>query len=167
MKRGFTLIEMMVALFIFSIVLLAATGVFNHSQESFDWNFHRFILQSELRKILLTMSQEIRESSPSAPAPLTTGPNQITFQIPTAVSGSQVTQWEQINYSLAPDGTVVRASGGQNSIIGNSVQSLNFTYPVNPLISPRTVQIQITGTRNTLKRNVTATLTGQVTLRNP
>lgn len=165
--RGFSLIEVIGVLFAFSVLLMAAAGIFNRSQESLDWNFHRSILQQELRRVLWTMTQEIREASPSGPVPITTGPNSITFEIPTAVSGSQVSQWKQISYGLASDSTVTRTSNGQTAVIGNSVQSLNFIYPLDVVTGPRTVQIQITGTRATLKRNITVALTGQVTLRNP
>jgi prepilin-type N-terminal cleavage/methylation domain-containing protein len=165
--EGFSLAEMVVTLFILSTLAAAGTAVFTSSQESLDTNYHRLILQQELRKILWTMSQEIRESSPSSPTPITTGTNSITFEIPNAVSGNQVTQWTQVHYGLAPDTTVTRTSNGQTTVMGNSVQSLNFVYPLDAGTAPRSVQIQITGSRNTLKRNLSVTLTGQVTLRNP
>ena len=166
MSQGFSTAEMMVSLAVFVLLTVAAGGVFDTSQDSLNWNYQQLTLQNELRKILLSMSQEIKESSPNSPSPIITGANTITFQIPTSVSANQVTGWRQITYGLATDNTVTRTVNGQTNIIGNSVQALNFTYPVNAATAPRTVQIQIVGNRVTLKRNITATVTGQVNLRN-
>lgn len=165
-KNGFSLVEMMVVLAIFSVVLLAGAGMFQAAQDFSDWNYHSTTLQKELRRALSTMSEEIRESSPSSPSPITIGTNTISFEIPLAISQNQVTSWTQIQYTLGTDGVVTRTVNGQTTPIGNSVQTMNFIYPLNPVASPRTVQIQITGFRTTLKRTVTAMVTGQVTLRN-
>lgn len=167
-KRGFTLVEIMVALALSSILILVASRIFQSSQESLDWNYHALCLQKELRRTLLTLSQELRESSPSSPTPITTGSNTITFEIPAAVSGNAITGWTQITYTLSPNNTVTRTVNGQTTFIGNNVTALNFLYPFNSVTAPRTVQIQITGSRTTtLKRNITWTITGQVVLRNP
>ena len=165
-EKGSTLLEMMVTLTVFSVLLFAAAGAFDASQESLDWNYRALSLQKELRKILLTMTQEMRESSPSSPNPITTGPNSITFQIPSSVSGNLVTGWTQITYGLGLNNMVTRAVNGQTTTLGNNVQALNFVYPVDPVTAPRTVQIQITGSQTTLKRTMTRTITGQVVLRN-
>lgn len=166
-QEGYSLAETIVAVSIVSFLLLAGAGAFQSAQELNDWNYHAVTLQKELRKIVSTMSEEIRESSPSSPAPITIGPNTITFEIPTGVSGNQITSWMQIRYGLDPSGNVTRTANNQTSPIGNSVQTMNFVYPVDPLTAPRTVQIRITGNRTTLKRTVTVTVTSQVTLRNP
>lgn len=166
-REGFTVVEITMALVLFSLLTLAGAGVFENSQDALNWNYHGLTLQKELRRILLTMSQELRESSPSSPTPISTGSNTITFEIPATVSGNTVTGWTQITYALAPNNTVTRNVNGQTTSIGNDVTALNFAYPVNPVSAPRTVQIQITGNRVTLKRNITRTVTGQVVLRNP
>jgi len=158
---------MMATLAVFSILTVAAAGAFNTSQDALNWNYHALALQKELRRTLSTMAQEIRESSPSSPAPITTGTNAITFQIPSSVAGNAVTAWTQITYALGTDNRVTRTSNNQTTTIGTDVATLSFTYPVNPMTAPRTVQIQITGTRTTLKRTITRTVTGQVVLRNP
>lgn len=166
-RRGFTLVEIMVALALFSILILVASRIFQNSQESLDWNYHTLSLQKELRRTLSTMSQELRESSPSSPTPITTGSNTITFEIPATVSGNAITGWTQITYALSSNNTVTRTANGQTTSIGNNVTALNFLYPVNAVTAPRTMQIQITANQTTLKRNITRTITGQVVLRNP
>jgi len=165
-QSGYGLVELMITMSVFVLLVLAAGTMFDRSGESLDWNFHRVALQEELRRTIATMTREIRESSPSSPNPITTGPNTITFQIPTNVAGNTVTGWTSISYGLGPNNTVSRTANGQVTIIGSSVQGLRFTYPFNST-SPRTVQIQITGVRTTLKRNMTTIVTGQVVLRNP
>lgn len=164
--RGSTLLEVMVTLVLFSILAFTAMGVFDHSQNTLNWNYHALALQQDLRKSISTFSQELRESSPSSPRPITTSATAITFQIPSAVSGNTVTAWKQITYALA-NNTLTRTVNGQSTTIGNNIQSVNFLYPVNALTAPRTAQIQITGFRNTLNRTITRTETGQVVLRNP
>ncbi len=165
--RGYTLTEMVVTLSIFSMLIVAAGSLFDSLQESLDGNYHQLVLQKELRRVLDIMSEEIRESSPSSPNPIVTSSNTVTFQIPASISGNLITSWTQISYSLGQNNTVVRNVNGQNDVIGTSVTSLNFVYPLNPVTDPRTVRIQITGQRNTLKRTITASVTGQVILRNP
>ena len=166
-RKGITLAEMMVALTIFSALAFAAAATFNSSQDSLDWNYQALSLQKELRKTLFTMTQEIRESSPSSPNPIAVTSNSMIFQIPSSVAGNIVTGWTQINYALAANNTVTRTVGGQTTSLGNDVQALSFVYPVDAVTAPRTVQIQITGSRTTLKRTITRTVTGQVVLRNP
>lgn len=166
--RGYSLVETMVTASLFAMLILAAGSAFNESQKSMTWNYFELSLQEELRRTLDTMSREIRESSPSTPVPIVTNTNSISFEIPTSVSKNAVTSWKQINYGLASNNTVTRTSGGQTTVIGNGVQALNFVY--NPAVSPRTIRIQVTGVRSagttTLDRDVTMTLTNEVTLRN-
>lgn len=166
-KSGYTLLEMMVTLVVFSLLALAAASVFNQSQDSLDWNYQALTLDKELRRALFTMAREIRESSPSSPTPLTATSNSLAFEIPASVSGNTVTNWTQITYTLGAGNTVTRTSSGQTTPMGNNVTALNFTYPADPVTQPRTVQIQMTGARAALKRTVTRTVTGQVVLRNP
>ncbi|MBI4115102.1 MAG: hypothetical protein HY447_00845 [Candidatus Omnitrophica bacterium] len=166
-QSGTGLTEMMVALVVFVLLTMAAGGAFMSSQDSLNANYHTLTLQNELRKILTTMTQEIRESSASSPNPITISNNAISFEIPATVSGDTVTSWTQITYGLnTGDSTVTRTVGGQTTIVGNSISGLSFTYPADPVLLPRSVQIGITGTRNTLKRTITMAVTGQVTLRN-
>lgn len=164
--RGYSLFETLVSVFIFSLLALAMAGIFNASQESIDWNYQELALQKELRRTLAAMTQEIRESSPSSPVPITIGTNTLSFQIPSSISANLVTGWTLVSYGLGSNATATRTANGQTTTLGSDIQALNFIYPVNAQTSPRTVQIQITGSRNTLKRNITLTLTGQVTLRN-
>lgn len=156
---------MMVGLLLFSILAVASTSLFNQSQDSLNDSYHALALQKDLRKTISTMSQELREASPSSPSPVMTSPNGITFQIPETVSGNAVTAWLQISYVLA-NNVLTRTANGQTTTLGNDIQSVNFIYPVSPT-SLRTVQIQVRGSRNTLKRTLTRTETGQVVLRNP
>ena len=165
---GFGLVEMMVSFAVFTLLILAATSTFNSSQKLMNWNHYGISVQEELRRVLNTMSREMRESSPSSPTPITIGANAVTFEIPLTVSQNVVTAWTQISYGLNPDNTVTRTVNGETTIIGNSVTNLNFIY--NPQVSPRTVRIEITGNKaagaTTLDRDITMTLTGEVTLRN-
>lgn len=167
-EYGFSLVEMMVSFAVFVLLILAAASTFNSSQKLMNWNQYGISVQEELRRVLNTMSREMRESSPSSPTPITIGTDAITFEIPLTVSQNVVTAWTQISYGLNPDNTVTRTVNGETTIIGNSVTNLNFTY--NPQVSPRTVRIEITGNKaagsTTLDRDITMTLTGEVTLRN-
>ena len=165
-RKGYGLLEMMVTLSLFSLLTIAVAGVFDTSQESLNWNYHELELQKGLRNTLAVMSQEIKEASPSSPTPITISPNRIVFEIPSAVSGNTVTGWTQIRYDLNGNGQVLRTVGTQTTSLGNDVQALSFAYPLNAVSAPRTVQIRITGSRTTLKRNITVTVTGEVTLRN-
>lgn len=175
----------MVTLTVFSILAAAAAGAFNTSQTSLHWNYQALTLQEELRRSLSNMTREIRESSPSSPNPLasaavTPGTNSFSFEIPATVSANVVTAWTRVHYFLCADSTVGRVVSpnplpanyvcpiANQTTIGSTVTTMNFTY--NAGAAPRTVRIQITGTRTAattnLDRNITVTVTGEVTLRN-
>lgn len=178
--KGYGTVELMVVMTLFAVLVLATGVVFDVSQDLLNWNYHQLELQSQLRRILETMLREVRETSPSsgvalASVMLTPGSNNFPFAIPDDVSGNQVTSWNRITYYICnnQDLTVGRAVNNQSldcmdssKVIGTSVQSINFTY--NPGgVAPRSIRIQITGTRATLKRTITTSVTGEVTSRNP
>lgn len=165
-STGFSLTEMLFALFVFLILMAAAGTVFDSSQDSLNWNYHQLTLQKDLRRILDTMMREIRESSPSSPNPITVGANTITFEVPSTVSGTGITSWKRITYGLGTDSTVVRTINGQSTPIGSGVTTLNFIYPLDVSTAPRTVQIQVTGQQTTLKKVISSSLKSQVVLRN-
>ncbi len=165
--RGYSLLELMVTVSAFSLLTIAAAGVFDSAQEALNWNYHELTLQSDLRKTLDIMSEELRESSPSSPIPLTVNSNSISFEIPATVQGGVITGWTSVSYGLGPDSTVLRTVNGQAAAIGHSVSALDFIYPVDPVTAPRTVQVRITGQRATLKRTLTHSAVTQIILRNP
>lgn len=166
-ERGFSLLEMMVTLVIFSILTIIAGQVFDTSQESMDWNYNQMTLQTNMRRVLDTMAKEIREASPSSPIPITSGVNSLSFQIPAVVqTDGTVTSWTTVTYGLGANNTVQRTTASGVQTIGANVTAMTFTYPVAG--RPNTVQIQVAGSLTTVKtRVINSTVTGEVVLRNP
>jgi prepilin-type N-terminal cleavage/methylation domain-containing protein len=165
-RKGYSLIEMMITLTVFSLLTICAAGVFDASQDALNWNYHQLTLQKELRRVLNTMTQEIREGSASSPNPIVVGANRLDLEVPAAISGNTVTAWTPVSYSLGADSTILRTASGQNEIIGSSVTGINFTYPVNAATAPRTLRVTVQGQRQTLKRTVTESASAEVVLRN-
>lgn len=162
-RSGYTIVEMMVAMGAMTVLSVAIAGVFNASQDALSMNYNHVTLQTGLRKLLLVMTQDIREANINSNPAISTGPGTITFQI--QQSGAWVT------YNLA-GGAVTRAQDGQVQTLAGDITGLNFTYnpaDANPLLR-RTISIQITGQRSPLRRrnnvNMTERVTGDVTLRN-
>lgn len=164
--RGYSLIEMMITLTVFSLLTICAAGVFDASQEALNWNYHSLTLQKELRRVLNTLVQEIRETSASSPNPIIVGANRLDMEIPAAIAGNTVTAWTPVTYSLGADSTVLRTANGQNEVIGASVTGINFIYPVNAATAPNTLRVTVQGQRQTLKRNITESASAEVVLRN-
>ncbi|MBI4550595.1 MAG: prepilin-type N-terminal cleavage/methylation domain-containing protein [Candidatus Omnitrophica bacterium] len=165
-RTGYSLVEMMITLTVFSLLTVCAAGVFDASQESLNWAYHSLTLQKELRRVLNVLTQEIRESSASSPNPIVVSANRLDFEIPSAIVGNNVTAWTTVSYTLGADTTVLRTANGLNEIIGSSINGLNFVYPVNAATAPRTLRVTVQGQRQTLKRNITESASAEVVLRN-
>lgn len=144
--RGFSLTELMVTIFIFSILLGATYGVLSMSRTSYQTGDSQIVVQQEARKAMDKIVKEIREASSvdiSAPYPFTIWGNKIKYQ----VSGTQLER---------------TVEGQLPTILANNILSVQFT-----LFGGNTVYVTLTAQKNTIfGRPLSATLNSQITLRN-
>ena len=165
--KGFTLVETLVSLALFSMMMVLVGLVLQRSQEQAALNDAKLILQNNLREALYKMSQEIRESAPSRVTVAADG-SSVTFQVPANISTSGTITWSTpITYQIGGNGSqLIRADGtGQNTVYANDVQGLTFTSNGAPL---KGVVYSVTGQRVlTNGRIISLTSNGEAELRNP
>ncbi len=176
MKRyGFTLLELMVVIFIFSIIMAATFGVLSMGTQSWHTGSTQVELQQETRRAMDWMVKEIRQSAedaiPSMPNPsLSYNSNSITFRVPDDIDGDgdvidvggDIEWGNTITYSLLGN-QVQRTSVGVTTVLANRVVNLQFTKAANIPIIEISLQAQKDAVPG---RAMQSTLNSQVTLRN-
>jgi len=128
-SRGFTLSEVLMAAFIFSLLSVACYTIMASSSSSWQVNRARIELQQELRKSQNWMINELRQSGssvitnvPADGAPYTT----ITFRTSSGVSGGSVT-WSSNTIQFIRSGTQLqRISGGVTKVLAQNISLLQF-----------------------------------------
>ena len=127
-KDGFTLLEVMVAVAIFSVISLAIFAVLTSWRRSRDISELQIDVEFEARRAMRKMTEEI----------IQTGPNKITitdntdpvddiivFQIPDSYAGGAITWGDQIQYSVSGQ-QLLRTnltSGAPPEVIANNIDS--------------------------------------------
>ena len=174
MKRyGFTLVELMVVIFIFSIIMAATFGVLSMGRQSWHTGSTQVELQQETRRAMDSMVKELRESSPSK-INITGGGTIITFQVPINDNpdwGAEGSLGWSIEYSLSiGSGQILRKildntgveQASLKRILANNINTLSFTS-----VSSSEISIGITAQKDAIPgRTMQSTLNSQVTLRN-
>lgn len=164
-KRGFTILELLVATAIFTMMVGLLGIVFLGGRNQAMLTDTKMNLQTSVRDSLTSMSLEIRESSPSRVA-IGSGGSSLTFQIPASVSSSGTITWSSpITYQIGGSGRqLVRNDGtGSTTILANDVQAVNFSF-----VDANTLVYSVTTQRTTIdRRNISATLTSDARFRNP
>ena len=144
--KAFTLIELMIAMAIFSIILGAIYSVLSMGRTSYYTGDIQIAVQQEARKAMGKMTREIREASSvnlSDGYPFLIQTNRIKYEVNSG-------QLQKI------------IEGGSTTVLANDVGNVQFT-----LIGGDIVYITLTTQKNTvLGRSLSADLTSQVKLRN-
>lgn len=166
--QGFTLLEMMVAMGVFSLLMVLVMMILRGGEEQTRLADIKMALQESARESLYRMGQEIRESSPSRVSIGNSGAS-VTFQIPAAVSNSGTITWSNpLTYQVGGSGTqLIRTDTGTGAatILANDIQSVNFTMTGNPA---NTVSYTVAARRTLVNgRVLTVTSAGDSRLRNP
>lgn len=180
-RKGLTLIEILVAMFIFSIVLGALFTVLAAGRVSWNAGASQMDVQQEARKALDMMVKELRQTASAkisnVPADGTTY-NTITFQTPIItitrdLAGKIVDiniNWSNnIQYSLSGlnGRQLLRAQGGIQRILANNILSMGFTRNAG---TPTVLNITATAQKNTFSGFTTiqsnVTLNSKAKLRN-
>lgn len=166
-KKGFTLIELMVSVALFSMMMLLVGMVMQRGEAQTHMNENQIVIQDNLRQALYGMGQEIRESSPSQVG-ITNNGGLLTFRIPASVNNSGSITWSNpITYQVGGTGRqLVRSDtgSGRNTILANDIQSVTFSATGVPAA---TITYSVTAQRTlTNGRVLSVTSTGEARLRN-
>lgn len=167
MKKGFTLLESMIALFISTVIVAALFITMSAGRRNWYEADAQLNLQQDLRRATITIMNDLRQSGSaqiSCPANGVPCPS-VAFNISRGALISGIINWSAapVNYSLS-SGQVLRAEGGVTRVIANNITALSFTRNA---ASAGIVQINISGQRATpFGRVMNATLNFEAALRN-
>jgi len=170
--NGFTLFEIMVVMFLFSIILTAIFSVLATGRISFSSADSQLTVQQEARRGLNVMIKELRQAGVSTIGGLPAdgvSRASITFKIPTAIALGGITWSGDIQYSLGGlnGRQLLRTESTNQRVLANNVLTLNFSRGN---ITPDIVNITIIVQKNTFPgfsaRQSNITLTSRVKVRN-
>lgn len=173
--KGFTLVEIMVTTFLVLLIFTALFMVLAGGRASWYTGEAQVGLNEEIRKPLLTINRELRQSRTSQISGVPADDNfytQITFKLPEDTDGdgdvidaSGNIEWSgNINYALNADNQIIRSAPSGSSILANSIFNLQFMRPSG---NPNTIQIYIGAQKTTVTgRTLQSNITSSVKLRN-
>jgi len=156
--RGFTLIEILVATLIMSIIMAALFIVLSMGQNSWFNGDIAIELRDQTLRSIMNMNKELSATRPSK-INLSIGATSstITFYVPQDNNGDGISvdsagniEWSgAITYSLNGSNQIIRSFGGANTVIGIDIVTLRFSRPENRLI-----QVDITAQKTAFSRRL-------------
>jgi prepilin-type N-terminal cleavage/methylation domain-containing protein len=165
---GFTLIEILFGVAIFSILILAIFAVMNVGIGAWFSSDVSVQLRQEIIKAFTKMEKELKETRP-AQISLTIGTSSssLTFKIPhdnnndgTILDSFGNIEWSgNIMYALNGANEITRTASGVTSVLARNVVNLQFSRPTSPV---NLLQIDITARKVSTQRR-TIQDTGQIT----
>lgn len=136
MKRGFSLVEMMIVIFIFTFLFAAILTVLTTSDRSWRTGQDKLIEQQEARKAMDNMARLIRQSNPDwlvntthYPVSISSDNKRIDFYQPLFDASGNITTLKKITFKLNPDNPnqLLKKEGTSNPVvIANEIDSINF-----------------------------------------
>jgi len=130
-KTGFTMVEALVSVAIFSFMSLALFSILLVGQKSWSMNSTKIQLQQELRKSMETMINDLRQAGNASITNVPADDNwytTITFQVPSTVtSGSIVWDSNTIQYVLGgTGGDLLQRIQGTTRTVSQGISVLGF-----------------------------------------
>ena len=171
-NKGFTLLEIIIVVFLFSIISAAIFSVLATAKNSLSAGESQISVQQACRNGLDAMIKELRQTNALKIADVPangTNYSAITFQIPTAISETGITWSSNINYSLGGlnGAQLLRTQSGSQKVLANNISALSFNRSA---ANPNVVNISVTAQKNTFPgftaRQSTITFNSQVRIRN-
>lgn len=171
--RGLTILEVMITIFIFSLIIAAIFGIMTQSRLSFYIGNTKIEVQQEIRKAITVMNKELRQTTTSKIVGVPVDGNYyntITFKIPQDRDGDGDVidsfgniEWsDEISYSLINGQIIRNATDGNPPILANNIIRLLFRRR-----NPKILEITVEAKKKALiGPESSANLTTQVTLRN-
>ncbi|RJP29527.1 MAG: hypothetical protein C4533_00595 [Candidatus Omnitrophota bacterium] len=142
MKRGLTLIEILVASSILILLILAVFQVMEAGRSAVFTGDLTVQLRQEIIRTFMRMERELKEARPALVS-LTSGNSSstITFSVPQDINGDGTVlddfgaiEWSAvITYALNGSNQIIRTSSGVTNVLANDIVSLQFSRPLSPV----------------------------------
>ena len=171
-NKGYSLVEVLVTILIFSILAAAINTVLLVGESSWQTNSVRMELIQELRKATATMEDELRQTAPSA---ITAGPTvadgststSITFFAPNGVSGNSIA-WSANTTQFILGGTdsnqLQRIENGVTKVVAQNIATLGFSRAA---ATSDIIGVTLVAQKNTIKGiTLTVNFAFEVQMRN-
>ena len=159
---GFTILELMVSLLIFSLLLGGVYSLLISGNRLWNTDSVKADLQAKARNAMEAMVKELYGSQISLPD-VGDSDDEITFQVPDSISAGEIVWSSDIRYAANASNQLARTQSGQaDRVIANNVYAVQFDHTD----SDRVI-IDLTLRKNTiLNEPINFTVSQQVTLRN-
>jgi len=159
---GFTLAEVMVTVFIFSLIFTAVFMILSGGRASWYTGDAQMTVDEEVRRPLLTIDRELRQTRASEISGVPADNNfyaNITFNVPfdrdgdgSVIDSLGNIEWsDNINYALNGNKQIVRSTASGTSILANNISSLQFRRLSG---SPNVIQIYITALKTAVSGRI-------------
>jgi len=186
-RRGFTLIEILVASIILTIISAVVFGVYIAGTDLWDVTRLQADLQAQARQVLDSMTSELRSAtrtstqipSPNLSIPAVPNNNSITFYLPGDNDGDGLItdangdiEWDTgnpISYQFDTGQEIIkRLESGQETILAQFVSSVQFQdITIDPMLFLDEVKIDLTLNKSTPKqRDISITASAVINFRN-
>ncbi len=175
-EQGFTLLEVVVAVAISSVISYALFLALRMGDEQIRTTDLKMTIQDSMREGLYKMIQEIRQSAPGK-VNIDSSGNSISFSIPdpnNAVGDDYSANWDdaiQVSYALGGDdgNQIMRTVSNDvtTKVMANDVTGVTFAGNAgNPTLVTLTMNVQRTLTNGRLVPSTPLQMTGQAEVRN-
>lgn len=166
-NRGFSMIEVMITVVIFSMMMTGLYMAFNVGDASWKANFAKMSLQQEMRKAVDAMQYDLREVGRSSIFTLLDDTPQpfIIFAPPYGVASGSI-NWDSNLAAYYMSGNILRRvqTVGTPRIIAHDIVGTKFIIHSS---TPNILDVEVTGQRTTTSGvEVNQTMNFQVSLRN-
>ncbi|MFH1063280.1 MAG: prepilin-type N-terminal cleavage/methylation domain-containing protein [Candidatus Omnitrophota bacterium] len=168
MKNGFTLVELMVVVVLFTGIILSIFGILSSGRRAWLTSEVQIDVHSFARQTMHLITKELSESAPGKVTIINFSPNEdrIIFQTPDSFTAGVVTWSDQIQYSLGgingEQFVRTNLATGEAEIRGNYIKTLRFNQPSIDLIEI----VLILNAQSITGDNAQMQLDSQVSLRN-
>jgi type II secretory pathway pseudopilin PulG len=177
MRRGHTLVEMMIVLLIVVFLVGAMFMVLSTGRPTWGMSEARAALQLELRKAMLRITDDLKQTSInqtytdetlSTSFPSGGNYSEIYFKVPASISNSTgAISWDSDAIGYAISGTtIVRSDGGTPTDISSNITAMNFIRLANDVIEIYLAAQKIISTDRGSYATIEANLTSAVAARN-
>ncbi len=186
-RRGFTLIEILVATIVFTIISAVVFGVYIAGTDLWDVTRLQADLQAQARQVLNSMISELRNAtrtstqipSPNLSIPAVPNNDSITFYLPGDNDGDGIItdangdiEWDTGNpiiYQFDIGQKVIkRLENGQETILAQFISSVQFQdISIDPTLFLDEIKINLTLIKSTPKqRDISITASAVINFRN-
>jgi len=158
--KGFTLLEVLVSIAIFSVISIGIYNVLIVGQRTFYTGLGTLELQSQIRMAVSWITRELREGTSFSITTVDADDDSITFSTPNEASIAYYRDVSDLNGDNITTQVIREYPSGTRKVVANDITSLEFSS------SGRLVKVSLTAAKNSGGRQLQSALITNVETRN-